>query len=69
MIKWFVRTCDFCGQETSSFDGSLIIKEKWYLRNETGWQRKDICSNCAIKLRSAIGHMDEIDKLVEGSIL
>ena len=70
MIRYFIRTCDFCKEETANFDGSLIIKERWiYFDGSAGWHRKDICPKCASKLRKAMGQIDDIDEIVEGSII
>ena len=47
------RICDFCSEPIVSA-GDLIIKEKWISWHESGWQRLDVCIDCAKKIRSFI---------------
>ena len=55
-MKAKVIFCDIC-KEIIDNDGDIRIKyrakRKWYLWDESGWDKIDICANCLSKIISA----------------
>lgn len=60
MVVWRQKICDICGKETHNYEKSLIIKSRWILWHEAGWERLDICKDCAERMRNFIKNEQEV---------
>lgn len=44
------RECDFCGKPLEH-NGDLVIKRRWGVWDSYGWERLDVCRDCAEKIK------------------
>lgn len=54
MVIWRQKICDICGKTTHDLEKSLIIKRRWTLWWEAGWNRLDICKDCTERMMEFI---------------
>ena len=53
-MKVKINLCDICKEKIIGDDGDIRLKyrakRKWYLWDESGWERIDICNKCLNKI-------------------
>ena len=58
------RICDFCGNVYSEVAHKIKIKRKWYAWDEEGWDKVDLCDECAKDMILWMKHKRRLEKMV-----